>query len=397
MSTIISIGTAVPQYSAKQGTILEFMKSAYNDDTASRKLNILFHNSGINTRYSVVPDFGNTQSIHNLFVVNQPVPDVRDRLNVFKENATPLAINAMQNAFQKLNTSIADFKITHLITVTCTGIYAPGIGAALIEQLDLPENIFHTAINFMGCNAAFPALNLADMIIKTDENAKVLVVCVELCTLHFQAVDNSDNLLANTIFGDGAAAVVVVSDAAAKKDQQAGLSINGFYSLLLNKGKNLMGWNITPLNFEMVLDTGIPEFIGNEVNEIVQKASEKLKIDPSAIDKWAIHPGGKKILDSIKKQTQLSDADMQYSYKVLADYGNMSSPTILFVLNEIMQADHPEGETIFSIGFGPGLSIETALLTYKSNVSERSDTNEIEITTKLNSQVSSKKEFVSIR
>jgi alpha-pyrone synthase len=123
----------------------------------------------------------------------------------------------MKVAFQKLNTSIADFKITHLITVTCTGIYAPGLGAALIEQLNLPEDIFHTAINFMGCNAAFPALNLADMIAKTDENAKVLIVCVELCTLHFQAVDNNDNLLANTIFGDGSAAVVVVSDKAAKK------------------------------------------------------------------------------------------------------------------------------------------------------------------------------------
>jgi len=396
MSTIISIGTAVPQYSAKQSTILEFMKTAYNDDTASRKLNILFHNSGIRTRYSVLPDFGNVQSEHSLFGVNQRVPDVTQRLTVFKENAVSLAIAAMKAAFLKLNTSMADYKITHLITVTCTGIYAPGLGTALIEQLDLPDDIFHTAINFMGCNAAFPALNLADMITKTDENAKVLVVCVELCTLHFQAVDNNDNLLANTIFGDGCAAVVVVSDTAAKKNQQPGLSINGFYSLLLYKGKNLMGWNITPVNFEMVLDTGIPEFIGNEVNEIILKATEKFKTNPSAIDKWAIHPGGKKILDSIKKQTQLSDSDMQYSYKVLSDYGNMSSPTILFVLNEIMQAEHTEGETIFSIGFGPGLSIETALLTYVSNKFEKSDTNEIAESTKLITHLSNNNVIVPI-
>jgi predicted naringenin-chalcone synthase len=396
MSTIISIGTAVPQYSAKQSTILEFMKTVYNDDTASRKLNILFHNSGINTRYSVVPDFGNNQSENNLFNVNQPVPDVQKRLNVFKENAVSLAISAMQNALQKLDTTISDFKITHLITVTCTGIYAPGIGAALIEQLELPEDIFHTAINFMGCNAAFPALNLADMITKTDENAKVLIVCVELCTLHFKAVDNNDNLLANTIFGDGSAAVVVVSDRAAKKNHQPGLSIKGFYSLLLYNGKSLMGWNITPENFEMVLDTGIPDFIGNEVDEIIMKASKKLKTDPSAIDKWAIHPGGKKILDSIKKQTKLSDSDMQYSYKVLSDYGNMSSPTILFVLNEIMQAVHTEGETIFSIGFGPGLSIETALLTYVTNVSEKSNVLEKADSSKLNSHVSNNREIVSI-
>lgn len=396
MSTIISIGTAVPRYSAKQSAVLEFMKTAYNDETASRKLNILFHNSGIQTRYSVLPDFSNNQTENSFFNVNQPVPDVTQRLNIFKENVASLAIAAMNAAFQKLNTSIADFKITHLITVTCTGIYAPGFGAALIEELHLPEDIFHTAINFMGCNAAFPALNLADMITKTDENAKVLIVCAELCTLHFQAVDNNDNLLANTIFGDGAAAVVVVSDKAAKMNYQPGFSINGFHSLLLYKGKDLMGWNITPVNFEMVLDTGIPEFIGNEVNYIISKASKKLKTDPSAIDKWAIHPGGKKILDSIKKQTQLSDSDMQYSYKVLSKYGNMSSPTILFVLNEIMQAEQADGETIFSIGFGPGLSIETALLTYASNLSEKSNIEEIEDSTKLTADKSNTPEAVSI-
>jgi predicted naringenin-chalcone synthase len=396
MSTIISIGTAVPKYSAKQSTILRFMQTAYNDETASRKLNILFHNSGINTRYSVVPDFCNIQSGNSFFNENQQVPDVQKRLNVFKENVASLALSAIHNAFQKLNTSISGFKITHLITVTCTGIYAPGIGAALIEQLNLPEDIFHTAINFMGCNAAFPALNLADMITRTDESANVLIVCVELCTLHFQAADTNDNLLANTIFGDGAAAVVVVSDKAAKKNHQAGFSINGFYSLLLYKGKNLMGWNITPLNFKMVLDSSIPEFIGNEVNEIVRKASKKLKIEPSAINKWAIHPGGKKILDSIKKQAQLSDSEMQYSYKVLADYGNMSSPTILFVLNEILQAELTEGETIFSIGFGPGLSIETALLTYVTNKYEKSNSNETENSTQLISQLNSIPEFVSI-
>jgi predicted naringenin-chalcone synthase len=382
MSTIISIGTALPQYSTKQSTILEFMKTAYNNDIASRKLNILFHKSGIKTRYSVIPDFGNNLTENSFFNLNQRVPDVTQRSIAFKETATSLAIGAIKDAFEKLNTTVTDFKITHLITVTCTGIFAPGLGAKLIDQLDLPDDIFHTAINFMGCNAAFPALNLANMITKSDENAKVLIVCVELCTLHFRAVYNNDNLLANTVFGDGSAAVVIVSDEAAKKNQKSGLSINGFYSLLLKKGKDLMGWNITPVNFEMVLDSGIPEFIGNEVNEIIMKASRKLKIDPLAIDKWAIHPGGKKILDSIKKQMGLSESDMQYSYKVLSDYGNMSSPTILFVLNEIMQAKHANGETIFSIGFGPGLSIESALLTYVTNMIEKSTTNKIADSTK---------------
>jgi predicted naringenin-chalcone synthase len=396
MSTIISIGTAVPQYRAEQITILEFMKTAYSNDTASRKLNILFHNSGIRTRYSVLPDFVNIHSENNFFSTTKQVPDVAQRMQLFKENAPALGIAAMGEALRKLNTSISDFQITHLITVTCTGMYAPGLGAAFIEQLDLPDDIFHTAIHFMGCNAAFPALNIADMITKTDENATVMIVCVELCTLHFQAVNNNDNLLANTIFGDGAAAVVVVSDQAAKKNHQPGFSINGFHSLLLKKGTNLMGWNITPNNYEMILNSSIPEFIGNEVNEIIMRASKKLKTDPAAIDKWAIHPGGKKILDAIKKQTQLTDSDMQYSYKVLSEYGNLSSPTILFVMNEMMQASHADGETLFSIGFGPGLSIETALLTYVSNTFDKSNSNDNVKSAALTADTDSDQNFVSI-
>jgi len=364
MSKIISIGTAVPQYYTKQSKILDFMQEAYHDDSASRKLNVLFHQSGINMRYSVVSDFDNSVSEHHFFNKDQPQPTVEKRLNIFKEHAVTLAMKAIHNSLEKLNTTIDEFEPTHLITVTCTGIYAPGINAALIEQLNLPNDIFHTSINFMGCNAAFPALKIADMIAKTDEQAKVLIICVELCTLHFQPKDNSANLLSNTIFGDGAAAVVIVPDAAAKQNHYKGMTIDGFYSLLLNKGKDLMAWNITPLNFEMVLDSKVPEFIGEEVANIVLKAGKKLNITTSTIDKWAIHPGGKKILDTIKKQLQLTDTDMQYSYKILAEYGNMSSPTILFVLNEIMQAEIKTEETIFSIGFGPGLSIETASFTY---------------------------------
>jgi predicted naringenin-chalcone synthase len=364
MSRIISIGTAVPKYATSQSNLLNYMQAAYNDNTASRKLKLLFHNSGITTRYSAVSDFDGSKSESHLFNGNQVPPNVENRLNVFKEKATSLAISAIHNSLEKLNTTIDIFEPTHLITVTCTGLYAPGIDTEIIEQLDLPNDIFHTSINFMGCNAAFPALKIADMIAKTDENAKVLIVCVELCTLHFQPKNNNDNLLSNSIFGDGAAAVIVVSDTKAKQNQQNGFEMNGFYSLLLSKGKKYMAWNIKPVNFEMVLDAIIPDFIGDEVIEILSKAGRKLNLTRATIDKWAIHPGGKKILDTIKKRLQLNDLDLQYSYKVLEEYGNMSSPTILFVLNKILQADHNRNENVFSIGFGPGLSIETAKFTY---------------------------------
>lgn len=360
MSKIISIGTAVPKHRTEQNIILEFMHAAYDNDVASRKLNALFTHSGINSRYSVIPDFDKSKGEHVFFNGVPSTATIKNKLTVFAEMAIPLAIKAIDDAFKKIDTTIESFGVTHLITVSCTGLSAPGIDSMLIEQLNLQPDIYHTSVNFIGCNAAFHALKIADMIVKTDAKAKVLIVCVELCTLHFQPKNDHDNLLSNTIFGDGAAAVIITSDTSENK----GLTITGFYSLLLNKGKELMGWNVTPVNFEMILDAKIPEFIGNEIEDILEKASKRFNIVPGTINNWAIHPGGKKIVDTIKKQLQLSDTDVQYSYKVLEEYGNMSSPTILFVLNELMQETHKKDQTIFALGFGPGLSIETALFSY---------------------------------
>jgi len=355
MGKIISIGTATPQHRTAQPAILEFMQAAYGNDVASRKLNVLFNNSGISSRYSVIPDFDKNKNQHIFFNGTPSTANVKNRLDVFKEQAMPLAIKAIEDAFDKINSEINTFGVTHLITVTCTGLSAPGLSAELIEKLKLPIDIFHTSVNFLGCNAAFHALKIADLIIKSDAKAKVLIVCVELCTLHFQPKNDHDNLLSNTIFGDGAAAVIITSDDSDNK----GIFMKGFYSLLLNKGKNLMGWNITPTNFEMILDAQIPQVIGDEINDVLLKGCQKLNIETDSITKWAIHPGGKKIVDVIKNKLQLSESDTKASYKVLNEFGNMSSPTILFVMDELIK-ESKSGDTIFSIGFGPGLSIETA-------------------------------------
>lgn len=363
MSKIIAIGTAVPPHRTEQNVILEFMHAAYNDNIASRKLNALFTHSGINTRYSVIPDFDKSKGEHVFFNGVPSTATIKNRLNVFDEKAVPLAIEAIHNSFKKLDTTIDAFGITHLITVSCTGLSSPGIDAALIEQLKLPDDIYHTSVNFIGCNAAFHALKIADAITKAESRAKVLIVCVELCTLHFQPKNDHDHLLSNTIFGDGAAAVIIAPDDYAN-DERRSLTMNGFYSLLLNKGKNLMGWNVTPVNFEMILDAKIPEFIGDEIENIFLKVNKKFNITPGTITKWAIHPGGKKIVDTVKDKLQLNNNDLKHSYKILEAYGNMSSPTILFVLNELMEEQNNIGETIFSMGFGPGLSIETALFSY---------------------------------
>lgn len=363
MSRIISTGTAVPAYVGRQDQILEFMCDAYNDGTASRKLKILFHSSGINTRYSVVPDFSNHSGGRQFF--GNGKPDVEKRMDLYRLNASALAMQAIENMFGKLGAGIETFGITHLITVTCTGMYSPGLETELMEKLNLPDNIFHTSINFLGCNAAFPAQKIADSFARSDKDAKVLVVCVELCTIHFQPKDNTDNLLSNTIFADGAAALLFVSDEFARQNQLKGFSVGGFYSGMLSDGKELMGWNVKPLNFEMVLNAEVPAFIGEKIARLIDEVSRYFKISQREIDKWAVHPGGRKILDQVKQQLRLENDELRYSYQVLRDYGNMSSPTILFILNLIGEEPLLPGEKIMAVGFGPGISVDTAIYQYE--------------------------------
>ncbi len=349
-SKIISIGTAVPTYESSQSHILEFMKKAYGDKPASRKLNALFRTSGIKKRYSVVHDFNNSEPAV-FFKNHDSPPNVEKRMQKFNSEAIGLALASIGKAFENLDISPQD--VTHLITVTCTGLSSPGLNAEIINKLDIPNDIYNSSVNFMGCGAAFHALKQADFIARSEKGAKVLVVCVELCTLHFQTKQTTDHLLSNTIFGDGAAAAIVSSDSYHKK----GLCINGFYSVLLSKGEHLMGWHIRPTGFEMTLKTEVPKFIGEEINDAISKAYNHYHIKSSDVIKWAVHPGGKKILDEMS-QALVLNGELQASYNILQDFGNMSSATILYVIKSI------NDEKVLAVGFGPGLTTETALFTY---------------------------------
>lgn len=356
-SKIISIGTASPQYAAKQEDILGFMQKAYENRSGFRKLKILSHHSGIDTRYSVLPDFGAGLS-PVFFRHGKDQPDVGSRMGIFKDHAMELAIRSAENGLGQAGMSVDE--VTHIITVTCTGLHAPGLSAEIIKSMGMKDDIPHTAVNFMGCNAAFYALKIADLIASQDKDARVLIVTVELCTLHFQPKDNNDSLLSNTLFSDGAASVVVAPDHV----NLPGLNIDGFYSLVLNRGKELMGWDVNPLSFEMVLSSQVPDFIGEEVEDVVRRAAKHYGIGSDEIAHWAIHPGGKRILDEIAKSIDLPKEKLHNAYEVLRNFGNMSSPTILYVLKRFMDDPAAKGEKLFSVGFGPGLSIETALLSY---------------------------------
>jgi predicted naringenin-chalcone synthase len=272
----------------------------------------------------------------------------------FRKHAAPLSLKAIHDCLKDLQ----DQKITHLITVSCTGMSAPGLDLELVELLNLPADTWRTSINFMGCYAAIHALKLADMICKTNQNANVLIVCVEFCTLHFQKDYLPDNISSGILFADGAAAVLVTGN-----PKSEGMNIEHFYSSVSSKGKQEMVWELSSTGFILTLSNYVPELIEENFNQFVNDALGGTSLKKEDITQWCIHPGGKKILEAVHNSLQFTNGQLQPCYDVLNDYGNMSSPTVLFVLKRIQQAlDKKQRNNIFGAAFGPGLTIETFIL-----------------------------------
>jgi predicted naringenin-chalcone synthase len=362
LGKIISISTAVPQYRHEQKNILSFMQNVFAmNETEKRKLKFLYQQSSINTRYSVLEDYGLQAGEWSFYPATEnlePFPNLELRMKWYNETAAPLSVKAVESCIEK---KISKEEITHLMTVSCTGMSAPGLDLQVIELMGLRENIFRTSINFMGCYAAIHALKLADAFTKQDKKAKVLIACTELCTLHFQKDNNVNNIMSSLLFGDGAAAVLVAND----DDQLEGLRIKDFYSEVSFKGKKDMSWELSSSGFLMTLSGYVADLIEEDFDKLVLHALQHAGVDKNDISHWCIHPGGKKILTSIQKSINVSEEALQHSYKVLRDYGNMSSPTILFVLKEIMeelQSKEKSKANIFGAAFGPGLTMETFIL-----------------------------------
>ena len=331
------------------------------NEADKRKLKFLYHQSAINTRYSVIPDYSLDADEWRFYPATEnldPFPNLELRMKWFNKTASPLSVDAIKKCIEN---KISKEEITHLITVSCTGMSAPGLDLQIMEEMDLPSTIFRTSVNFMGCYAAIHALKLADAFCKNDRNAKALVVCTELCTLHFQRENTIDNIASSLLFGDGCAALLVTSD----DNKNNGLQIKNFYSEVAFKGKKDMSWELSSAGFLMTLSGYVPELIEQDFNILLANALQNAAIDKKDISHWCIHPGGKRILSSIEKSIHISSDDLKESYNVLRDYGNMSSPTILFVLKEIMDSLKSKKEkktNIFGAAFGPGLTMETFIL-----------------------------------
>ncbi|TAD99412.1 MAG: type III polyketide synthase [Bacteroidetes bacterium] len=359
---LVAIGTANPPYQIPQSSTADFMIQKLQLDTQeARKLKIIYRATAIDARYSVIDDYLKTKDFSFYPNDNSAFPSTEKRMKIYEQNACNLAIQAIENA---ISPEIYP-KITHLITVSCTGMYAPGLDIELTEKLPLSSHVQRTCINFMGCYASFNALKYADLICKAVPNAKVLIVGVEMCTLHLQFSKKDDDLVSNALFADGAAAVFLEANSTAEKT----LILEDFYCDLAFQGKKDMAWNIGDFGFQMQLSSYVADLLQEKSELLITNLLKNSNIDLSDIGFFAIHPGGKRILEKLEQVLKITKVQNQFSYDILQNFGNMSSVTVLFVLKKLLESleknDHKK--KVLSMAFGPGLTLESALLTTNVN------------------------------
>jgi alpha-pyrone synthase len=281
------------------------------------------------------------------FYVRGEFPSTADRMRLFEAKAPPLAAEAVD----ALDLGASADQITHLVIATCTGLSAPGLDIELIRRCGLTSSVERTVVGFMGCYAAINALKLARHIVRSEPEARVLVVCVELCTLHLQETGDLEQVLSFLLFGDGCAAALVSAE-------PVGLALERFHAVLVPEDADLIQWHIRESGFDMFLSGRVPGALGKA---LTAKAASILNgTPPEAIELWAVHPGGRSVLDAVDAALGLGPTALAASRDVLRRFGNMSSATVLFVLKSLMRDARP-GALGCGMAFGPGLTAETML------------------------------------
>ncbi|MGI3779452.1 MAG: type III polyketide synthase, partial [Janthinobacterium lividum] len=284
-------------------------------------------------------------------------PSTGTRNAAYVREAPGLFLAAAEDALGA--SDLAPEDVTHVVTVSCTGFFAPGPDYLLVRQLGLPITTQRFHLGFMGCYGAFPALRLAHAVCRADPDAVVLAVCAELCSLHLHVGDDLDTILSSSLFADGAAAAVVTGRAPAHGRETVTLDSLG--TTLSDDGEADMAWTIGDLGFDMVLSRYVPRILGSSLPAALPSLLGV--VSPAEVDRWAIHPGGRSVLDQVQAALGLADAHLAASRDVLRRYGNMSSSTVLFVLAELLREPTARPEQVAALAFGPGLTVESALLT----------------------------------
>jgi alpha-pyrone synthase len=344
------IATAVPPHDVHKAFI-DFAVGLLEEGTPRNLFRRMARLSAIERRYSFVnpmpTEDGAWRDAEQIYVPGD-FPATARRMQLFERYAPQLA----HCALDKLSVTEEERRaISHVVVTSCTGLYAPGLDFEVVNHLGLNPSVERTMIGFMGCYAAINALKSAHHIVRSVPDAKILVLNLELCSLHFQEVHDLEQVLSFLLFADGCAASLVSA-------QQEGLAIDSFLALNIPQTSHLITWRIGELGFDMHLSGEVPGEIGRALKELGTEITRGQ--DLNSIDLWAVHPGGRSILDSVEKGLALPADALASSRDILARYGNMSSATVMFVLQQIMERAQA-GQQGCAMSFGPGLTAETML------------------------------------
>ena len=335
-----AIATAVPEHDV-HAKFIEYCARLLPDSRTSALFRRMANRAQIEHRYSILkPGLEDDRLDESGFYRSEGYPGTATRMAFYERHALPLACRALGQL--DLNGT------SHLITTTCTGFYAPGLDHQIIQHYGLSSGIERTAVGFMGCFAALNALKLARHIVRAEPDAKVLIVNLELCTLHLQREGSLEEMLSFLIFADGCAASLVTS-------QASGLALEGFSTCILPESQDAITWRIGDTGFDMHLCGQVPAHIAaglpTRLNALLDGRT------PGAIDYWAIHPGGRTVLDAVREGAGLEEQQLLLSREVLRRFGNMSSASIMFVLQDVLQQAKTPGAGC-AMAFGPGLTVE---------------------------------------
>lgn len=338
---INKIATAVPDFDVHQ-KFIDYCPRLLPDERSVKLFHRMAERSQIEHRYSFLQPNPATDSLDvEGFYANDAFPSTCARMQFYEGHAFTLA----KRALDQLDLS----GITHLIMTTCTGFYAPGLDHQLIEHYQLRKNIERTTIGFMGCFAAINALKLARHIVRSEPKAKVLVVNLELCTLHLKSAGTLEEILSFAIFSDGCAASIVSAHA-------EGIELKSFDAVILPDTDDLITWRIGDQGFDMHLSGKVPGAIAANLPSVMNQLLNGCTRRDIAL--WAIHPGGRSVLDAVEAAVALEEGQLSESRAVLRNFGNMSSATVMFVLQAMLGNPEKTGEGL-AMAFGPGLSVES--------------------------------------
>jgi predicted naringenin-chalcone synthase len=345
------ISTALPPNDVHE-TFLTFASRLLDGSRAQALFNRAAQRCQIEQRWSVLSPAGEGQDDcvdDAAFYRLGAFPPTAERMRVYELHAPDLAVRAAAGLDLRQEAHL----ITHVVVTSCTGLVAPGLDLQLVERLGLNPSVERTMIGFMGCYAAINALKFARHVVRSEPASRVLILSLELCTLHLHETASLEEVLSFMVFGDGAAAALVSAD-------PIGLSLDRFHAVLAPEAADQIVWSIGDQGFDMVLSGKVPASVGAALRTRRDEVLDGAAV--ADIAHWAVHPGGRSVLDAVESALDLDPVALSASREVLRRHGNMSSATILFVLKALM-AGVGAGERGCAMAFGPGLTAETLLFT----------------------------------